>query len=419
MHTNMLISLVVTLLTVQWRLCTGCGPVRYVPQPGEVLEKESGCVDCSRVQTRFSIGSRCCSEITKVDDIKRTRRMTNTSHCGRKGGEIPYDPHTKIVGGVEAVENEFPWQVGILTAENTWQGCSAVLLSCDPVIVVSAAHCLNNTTPSDIKLAFGAHRMQLDAALPLDTNEVRLDVEEIIIHPLYRMLTFHIGNVSIGVRNNLKVELGENDIAVIKVKNGESLPCNRKTIWPACLPDKDFEYAGWKRSIVTGWGKVGDDEPAATVLRKARVPIVSDKQCIENMNLDNPDQPYLLSLAATQLCAGNIKNRVGMCHGDSGGPLVTRESDKPVGWAPFGGWAVVGIASHFPISSLFPDSGPQCGGGRYGVFTQLGKYLDWIAEKHDLLPPDNSDFCYYDVSTGLCPNRPDNGPCMSVACMNN
>ena len=35
---------------------------------------------------------------------------------------------------------------------------------------------------------------------------------------------------------------------------------------------------------MTGWGKVGDDEPAATVLRKARVPIVSDKQCIENVS---------------------------------------------------------------------------------------------------------------------------------------
>ena len=71
--------------------------------------------------------------------------MKNATDCGRKGGMSPYlhkdDDYPKIVGGVPALENEFPWQVAVMTENETWRGCGAILLSCDPVIVVSAAHC--------------------------------------------------------------------------------------------------------------------------------------------------------------------------------------------------------------------------------------------------------------------------------------
>ena len=75
-------------------------------------------------------------------------RLVNATDCGRKGGTPPYlhqdssSGGVRVVGGVETVENEFPWQVAVMTRNDTWRGCGAILLSCDPVIVVSAAHCL-------------------------------------------------------------------------------------------------------------------------------------------------------------------------------------------------------------------------------------------------------------------------------------
>ena len=36
--------------------------------------------------------------------------------------------------------------------------------------------------------------------------------------------------------------------------------------------------------MVTGWGRVGDGEDPSTVLKKARVPIVSDEQCMDNVS---------------------------------------------------------------------------------------------------------------------------------------
>jgi len=316
-----------------------------------------------------------------------TERLKNATECGRKGGTGPYlhkeDQDPKIVGGVPAVENEFPWQVAVMTTNNTWRGCGAILLSCDPIIVISAAHCFpkNNSDPSEILLAFGAHTLGVNVTAPLDVNEVRLPVEEVIIHPSYNILTLHIG---ISVRSNLNLNVWENDIAILKVKNGSKLECKKKSIWPACLPNKDFEYGGWERSVVSGWGRVVDGGAPALTLRKARIPIVTDQQCIKNINQIYPEAenitqvfPNFFDIAESKICAGDIENGIGICEGDSGGPLATQDLAGQ-------GWSAVGVVSYRPI---FEDESEGCGGSLYGVFTEIAKYLDWIAGHFDLLQP--------------------------------
>ena len=49
----------------------------------------------------------------------------------------------RIIGGVWTARGEIPWQVAILKEDfTTWDGCGGLLLSCDPVIIVTAAHCV-------------------------------------------------------------------------------------------------------------------------------------------------------------------------------------------------------------------------------------------------------------------------------------
>ena len=107
----------------------------------------------------------------------RTRRLASAVNCGRRGwsdtrrlkkkqkdtktrivknGKDPF----RVVGGDVALENEIPWQVfspchiilqcsthplqvAILKSDNSWDGCGALLLSCDPLIVITAAHCVH------------------------------------------------------------------------------------------------------------------------------------------------------------------------------------------------------------------------------------------------------------------------------------
>ena len=44
--------------------------------------------------------------------------------------------------GSEAREGEIPWHVSMLRSYEGWHGCSAALLSCDPAIILTAAHCV-------------------------------------------------------------------------------------------------------------------------------------------------------------------------------------------------------------------------------------------------------------------------------------
>ena len=57
------------------------------------------------------------------------------------------------------------------------------------------------------------------APVPMDTNEQRLTITQVINHPNYTFL--------------------ENDIAVIKVSG--SFTCSKDKIYPACLPNSEVK----------------------------------------------------------------------------------------------------------------------------------------------------------------------------------
>ena len=38
--------------------------------------------------------------------------------------------------------------------------------------------------------------------------------------------------------NGLNLTVSENDLAILKVKDPETLECQERIIWPACLPEK-------------------------------------------------------------------------------------------------------------------------------------------------------------------------------------
>lgn len=260
-------------------------------------------------------------------------KLSNNTACGHKGVN-------RIVGGNSTAEGEIPWQCAILKSDGTWMGCGAVLLHCNPTIVVTAAHCFLSPQ-SGLKVSCGSHRVDWRSALPMGHFEERLPVKEIIVHPAYNSQT------------------SENDIALVKL-HGE-FHCHKRELFPACLPRKS-SYAGWHKGMVTGWGltRVGGD--ASEILRKARMPIVSDEAC---------SQAYGGQLYPdVMLCAG--KDGIDACQGDSGGPLVVQDEEHF-------GWSLIGIVSW----------GIGCAReGYFGVYTEVSHYIPWIAQSYGLLVPD-------------------------------
>ena len=304
--------------------------------------------------TSPSSTSSSSSSSSSTFDNKADRRLDNATDCGHKG-------RSRVVGGSEAGQHEFPWHCALLNSEGKFYGCSATLISCDPVIAVTAAHCVPaiNLPLITIKLRTPAYlacgRNNIDDNNPnhLEENEQRLRVDKVIAYPSFNKDTF------------------ENDIAVIKVQG--SFNCVKTVLYPACLPDKQrLTYIGWEATTVTGWGRTGEGDPAAESLRKAKIPVVSDAECKRVMK----KQSEAPAIRDNMMCGGSLQGGVDSCQGDSGGPLVTtasragrrlRRSSE--------GWSLVGVVS-WGLGCARPNT--------YGVYTELAPYLPWVARQYGL-----------------------------------
>merc|ERR1711990_913082 len=261
-------------------------------------------------------------------------RLGNSTRCGHKGRE-------RIVGGNTTADGEIPWQCSLLQGNDRWLGCGAVLISCSPTIVLSAAHCFRGSI-SNLMVSCGSNKRSLTGNGRLTQYEQRRRVRSVVVHPRY-----HSGT-------------NRNDIALLKVSG--DFECVERRLYPACLPTRGETYAGWQRGLVTGWGRTSENGgPLSTTLLKAKVPIQSDQDC---NNAYNGAIDY-----ASMICAG--EDGIDACQGDSGGPLVAQDSEHH-------GWALVGVVSW----------GIGCARrGLFGVYAEVALYLPWIAKSFGLLPP--------------------------------
>ena len=318
------LATLVTLLSLSVDLTSACFPFFTFPAPST---------------TSSTPTSSSSSSSTNSDD-RVDRRLGNATDCGHKG-------RSRVVGGEEAGQHEFPWHCALLNSEGKFYGCSATLISCDPVIAVTAAHCVPaiNLPLITIKLrtptylACGRNNINDTNPNKLEENEQRLKVDKVIPFPSFNQDTF------------------ENDIAVIKVRG--NFNCVKTVLYPACLPDSErLTYEGWEATTVTGWGRLGEGAAPAQRLRKAKIPVVSDAECRSVMK----KQPEAPPVRDTMMCGGSLQGGVDSCQGDSGGPMVCSSRDTNT---------LLGIISW----------GYGCGrANKPGVYTKVVNYLDWIKQ---------------------------------------
>lgn len=166
-----------------------------------------------------------------------------------------------------------------------------------------------------------------------DGNEAIHDIDTILMHMNYVPETYH------------------NDIALIKLNEPIKFS---KYIIPACLPQYDFAERVLMRQdegMVSGFGRVREGGLPSTILQKLTVPYVDRATCIESSRF---------KISMRMFCAGYDQVAKDACQGDSGGPHVTRYKDT---------WFVTGVVSW----------GEGCARkGKYGVYTQVSKYIKWI-----------------------------------------
>ncbi|XP_046650226.1 trypsin-1-like [Daphnia pulicaria] len=233
-----------------------------------------------------------------------------------------------IVGGEEALPNEFPFMVSMqsLAVGGTYNHrCGGAVIN--ERWVVSASHCTENALVGATRIAAGEHSLSTTSGF-----EQFSDVEMFVMHPNYDTVTL------------------ENDIVLIKLIT--PLDFSSGKVSPISLPAMGQETAAGTNVTVTGWGNLEFNNPnRPDVLNKVGIPTVSDMECRRSYGP--------IDMFDSFICAGVPEGGLDSCNGDSGGPLFTSDPQQ-----------LIGIVSW----------GKDCAlPGYYGVYTEVSYFSDWIA----------------------------------------
>ncbi|KAK5874740.1 hypothetical protein CesoFtcFv8_027305 [Champsocephalus esox] len=239
---------------------------------------------------------------------------------------------TRIVNGEDCPPGECPWQALLLNEEDRGF-CGGTILN--EYIILTAAHCMNASRYIYVRL--GEFDVLVDHG-----NEARHEVETIITHHRYKPDTYN------------------NDIALMKLATPIKFS---RFILPACIPEQEFAEKVLMRQpigIVSGFGRTGEGRQPSTILQRLSMPYVNRLTCKESTQL---------RITTNMFCAGYDTQDKDSCQGDSGGPHVT----------PYGNtYFITGIVSW----------GEGCARkGKYGVYTQVSKYIRWINSGMEQLMP--------------------------------
>lgn len=245
---------------------------------------------------------------------------------------------SRIVGGQDAPEGGWSWQVSILYDFRPI--CGGALIN--EQWILTAASCVYGFNSIETySVLLGARQL-----LNLSQNVQLYPLKKILIHP------------------NYEGEAGcPGDIALLKLASPVRFTSR---ILPVCLPHSYDEFSNNPNCWIVGWGDTGNDEPLSypLTLQEAKVPIISRRNCnnfynavpVQNMKEKNPVKPDMI-------CTGYTQGSKAFCKGDGGGPLVCKVGKR---------WIQAGIVSW----------GVSC--GKYfhpGVYTSVPFYSHWINNK--------------------------------------
>jgi len=235
----------------------------------------------------------------------------------------------KIVGGVEAVPGEFPWQVAVRIDGMYFCGGSLI----DSTHVLTAAHCTDGA--QSFRLTFGAHDISTT-----EPTQVTVDATRYTIHPNWDPNTL------------------AGDMSIIILDTPVTYTAR---IAPICLIGSNApDYVGADLTV-SGWGKPSDAATGISpVLRKVVVQGITRTQCRLS---------YIgLGISDDILCVATTGGK-GSCNGDSGGPLSFIQAD--------GTFNQVGVVSF--------GSSRGCEVGVPAGFSRVSSYTQWLTDNTGLI----------------------------------
>nr|XP_031527511.1 coagulation factor IX isoform X3 [Vicugna pacos] len=286
----------------------------------ELVPFPCGRVSVSDTPTTFTRAETIFSSMNYDNSSEAEIILSNTTQSNQSRDLI------RIVGGKDAKPGQFPWQV--LLKRKTTAFCGGSIIN--EKWVVTAAHCIEPGVK--ITVVAGEHNTEETEPTEQTRNVVRA-------------IPHHSYNASVNKYNH--------DIALLELD--EPLTLN-SYVTPICIADKEYTntFLKFGSGYVSGWGKVFSRGRTASVLQYLSVPLVDRATCLRSTKF---------TIYSNMFCAGYHEGGRDSCQGDSGGPHITEVEGTSF---------LTGIISW----------GEECAvKGKYGIYTKVSKYVNWIKEK--------------------------------------
>ena len=241
----------------------------------------------------------------------------------------------KIIHGRNAKTNKYPWMTFLtMSLPNGMAACGGTIIN--DRFIMTAAHCVNETTESGIRV-YLTHRKPGFFAMLFGIGAI--GVKKIHVHPDYNNNSF-------------------DDIALLELNNRFVF---KDDFGPVCLPS--FTEIDEQSDLTAiGWGALNPlIKITPSQLQETELEYVPFEKCKASLLGQLTKSEFELD-DDLLICAGSGKTNI--CSGDSGGPLFTHKEGKAY---------QMGISSFALIDCGYLTDTPA-------AFTRVTAHLSWIKE---------------------------------------